>query len=74
MLYIASFASVGAYLCWNRGVELVGPNKAGFTLHLLPAFGTALAVTALGEQVHLFHAVGIATILFGVWLATSARR
>jgi drug/metabolite transporter (DMT)-like permease len=73
VLYVACFASIGAYLCWNRGVELVGPNKAGFTIHLLPAFGTMLAVAALGEDVHLFHAVGIATILLGVWLATSAR-
>jgi drug/metabolite transporter (DMT)-like permease len=74
VLYIACFASIGAYLCWNRGVELVGPNRAGVTIHLLPAFGTLLAVATLGEQVHLFHAVGIATIIFGVWLATSARR
>lgn len=73
VLYVACFASIGAYLCWNRGVELVGPNKAGFTIHLLPAFGTVLAVIALGEEVHLFHAIGIATILIGVWLATSAR-
>jgi drug/metabolite transporter (DMT)-like permease len=73
VLYVACFASIGAYLCWNRGVELVGPNKAGFTIHLLPAFGTMLAVATLGEDVHLFHAVGIATILLGVWLATRAR-
>jgi drug/metabolite transporter (DMT)-like permease len=73
VLYVACFASIGAYLCWNRGVELVGPNNAGFTIHLLPAFGTVLAVVALHEDVHPFHAIGIATILFGVWLATSAR-
>jgi drug/metabolite transporter (DMT)-like permease len=73
VLYVACFASIGAYLCWNRGVEMVGPNKAGFTMHLLPAFGTVLAVIALGESVHVFHAVGIATILLGVWLATRAR-
>jgi len=74
VLYVACFASIGAYLCWNRGVELVGPNNAGFTIHLLPAFGTLLAAVVLHEEVHAFHAVGIATILFGVWLATSARR
>jgi drug/metabolite transporter (DMT)-like permease len=73
VLYISCFASIAAYLCWNRGVELVGPNRAGFTIHLLPAFGTVLAVLTLGESVHLFHLVGIATILAGVWLATSAR-
>jgi drug/metabolite transporter (DMT)-like permease len=73
VLYLACFASIGAYLCWNRGVALIGPNKAGFTMHLLPAFGTTLAVIFLGESVQFFHAIGIATILCGVWLATSAR-
>lgn len=73
ILYTGCFASVVAYICWNRGVELVGPNRAGFTMHLLPAFATLLAVLLLGEEVHLFHIIGIATILFGVWLASSAR-
>lgn len=71
-LYTGAFASAGAYICWNRGVALVGPNRAGFTMHLLPAFGTLLAVLLLGEEVHPFHAAGIAVILFGVWLASSA--
>jgi drug/metabolite transporter (DMT)-like permease len=71
--YTGCVASVLAYICWNRGVELVGPNRAGFTMQLMPAFTTILAVVILGEKVHLFHAVGIATILFGVWLATSAK-
>ncbi len=73
VLYVAVFASIAAYLCWNRGVALVGANRAGFTIHLLPAFGTALAVATLGEEVRLFHAIGIATILCGVWLSDSAR-
>jgi drug/metabolite transporter (DMT)-like permease len=74
VLYVALFASIAAYLCWNRGIDMIGPNRAGFTQHLIPAFGTALAVIFLGEEVHLFHAVGIATILLGVWLASSTRR
>ena len=74
VLYVSLFASIAAYLCWNRGVDMVGPNRAGFTQHLIPAFGTALAVIFLGEEVHLFHAVGIATILVGVWLASARGR
>ncbi len=74
VLYTGVFASFLAYICWNRGVELVGANRAGFTTHLLPAFGTVLAVFALGEELHVYHIVGIAVVLFGVWLATSARR
>lgn len=73
-LYMGTFASVGAYLCWNKGAELVGSNRAGFTTYLMPAFATVLAVFLLDEQVHLFHLIGITTIILGIWLATSARR
>ncbi len=70
--YVALFASVAAFICWNRGVAAVGANTAGFTLHLLPAFGTVLAMAFAGESFHAFHAAGIATILAGVIVATKA--
>jgi drug/metabolite transporter (DMT)-like permease len=70
--YVALFASVGAFIFWNRGVAVVGANTAGFTLHLLPAFGTVLAVLFVGERFHLFHATGVVTILAGVIVATRA--
>ncbi|HYL49113.1 MAG TPA: EamA family transporter, partial [Stellaceae bacterium] len=74
VLYTGIFASFLAYICWNRGIELVGANRASFTSHLLPAFATVLAVFTLGEALHPYHVVGITVVLFGVWLATSARR
>jgi drug/metabolite transporter (DMT)-like permease len=70
VVYMGLAASVGAFLLWNRGVAVVGPNAAGFTLYLLPTFGTLLAIAFLGETFGAFHAVGIATIVAGVILAT----
>src|SRR5688572_4026079 len=70
VLYMGLMASVVAFICWNRGVAAVGANAAGFTVHLLPAFGTLLAIAFLGETFAPFHAAGIATILAGVLLAT----
>jgi len=72
VLYMGIGASVLAFICWNRGVAAVGANAAGFTVHLLPAFGTLLAIAFLGEAFAGFHAAGIATILAGVLLATRA--
>ncbi len=72
-LYVGLFASLLAYVCWNYGVAQVGPNRSGFLLHLLPAFGTLLAVVFLGESVHLYHFVGIGLIITGVVIASSAR-
>ena len=74
VLYIGLAASVIAFICWNRGVAIVGANAAGFTLHLLPAFGTVLAILFLGEAFGAFHAVGIVTILAGVMLATYSEK
>lgn len=70
VLYIALVASVAAFICWNRGVAVVGANAAGVTMHLLPAFGTVLAILFLGETFQAFHAAGIVTILAGVIMAT----
>jgi drug/metabolite transporter (DMT)-like permease len=67
--YVAVFASVGAYALWNAGVAGVGASRAGVFLHLMPAFGSVLAMVFLGERFRLFHAAGIALILLGVWLA-----
>jgi drug/metabolite transporter (DMT)-like permease len=70
VVYMGLAASVFAFICWNRGVAVVGANAAGFTVHLLPAFGTLLAILFLGESFAAYHAAGIATILAGVLLAT----
>ncbi len=68
--YVAVFASVVAYLCFNRSVELLGANTAGLAVHLVPVFGTLLAVLLLGERLHAYYALGIALIAAGILLAT----
>jgi drug/metabolite transporter (DMT)-like permease len=73
VVYMAVGASVLAYIFRNRGVAAVGANAAGFTIHLLPAFGTLLAILFLGEVFAAYHAAGIAIIVAGVLLATWSR-
>jgi drug/metabolite transporter (DMT)-like permease len=68
--YVAIFPSILAYACWNRGIELIGANRAGPFLHLIPVYTAVLASTLLGEPLHLFHIAGFGLILSGVWLAS----
>lgn len=68
LAYIGIGASVIAFLCWNRGVTLVGPARAGVYLHLMPVFGAVLAFAILGEALHVYHAVGAALVFTGVVL------
>lgn len=72
MAYLVIFPSFLSYLCFNRGVELVGAGRAGLFIHLLPVFGSVLAVVFLGERIETFHLAGAA--LIGAGLVVSSRR
>lgn len=71
--YVVLFPSILSYLCFNRVVELVGANTAGLSIHLIPVFGSVLAVLFLGEHLHLYHGAGVALIAVGIALATWRR-
>ena len=69
-LYVSIFPSLLAFAAWNRGVELIGPNKSGPFLHMVPLYTALLAGTFLGEDLRLFHVAGLLLILTGVALAS----
>jgi len=73
-VYTAVFASVIAYLCFNRGVALLGSNRAGPFFHLVPIFGSLMGVAFLGEAVGLHHVAGWLMILGGIAAAQMGRR
>lgn len=70
LAYVAVFPSILAYLFFNRGVEIMGANKAGQFMNLMPAFGALLAVVFLHEQLAVHHGVGFALILAGIVLSS----
>ncbi|MGB8425338.1 MAG: DMT family transporter, partial [Desulfobacterales bacterium] len=74
VFYIALFASVLAYIFWNRAVATIGANKAGIFVHLMPVFSITLAFIFLGERLQAYHTPGIALILGGIILTTTGNR
>jgi drug/metabolite transporter (DMT)-like permease len=70
LLYVAVFPSIVAYLCFNRGVQLIGANRAAPFFHMVPAFGAAMAIVFLGERPQAFHVIGFALVLTGVFVAS----
>jgi drug/metabolite transporter (DMT)-like permease len=59
-----------AYLCFNRGVQLIGANRAAPFFHVVPVFGSAMAIVFLGERPQLFHIIGFALVVIGVFVAS----
>jgi len=70
LLYVAVFPSTLAYLCFNRGVQLIGANRAAPFFHVVPAFGTVMSIVFLGEHPQPFHFIGFALVLTGVFVAS----
>jgi drug/metabolite transporter (DMT)-like permease len=69
-LFICIFPSLLGYLFLNRGVELIGANRAAPFMHLVPVFGSVLAIVLLGEHFELYHAIGYALVFTGITVAT----
>jgi drug/metabolite transporter (DMT)-like permease len=74
LVYVAVFPSTLAYLCFNRGVQMIGANRAAPFFHLVPVFGAAMAIAFLGEHPQPFHIVGFALVLTGVYVASRKQR
>ncbi len=70
LFYVAVFPSTLAYLCFNRGVQLIGANRAAPFFHLIPVLGAAMAIVLLGEHPQPFHVIGFALVLTGVFVAS----
>jgi drug/metabolite transporter (DMT)-like permease len=68
--FVCIFPSLLGYLFLNRGIEVIGPNRAAPFMHLVPVFGSVLAIVLLGERFELYHAVGYGLVFSGITIAT----
>lgn len=74
LVFLGVFPSVLSYQFYNVAVGRLGGARASSFMHLIPAFGTALSMLLLGEQLHWWHIAGLAVILAGVAVANGAMR
>jgi len=71
--FVVVFPSFTSQLFFIRGVQLIGPGRAGVFINLVPIFASAFSVLLLGERFAIFHAVGMVLVLGGIWVAERAR-
>ena len=68
ILYVAIFPSIVGYFCWNKGIEMIGANRGGLFINLIPVFASLMAIIWLNESLMLFHVVGMGLIFSGMIL------
>ncbi|HWK21662.1 MAG TPA: DMT family transporter [Ureibacillus sp.] len=68
IIYVGTFASIIAFLCWNKGVIQIGANKASIYLNFIPLFATIFATIFIGEKLLLAQVIGGLAVIGGVIL------
>ena len=69
LIYLALFPSIGSYYCWAGAVSIIGANRAGIFLSLIPLFSTILAMFFFNENFYFFHFIGSVLIVLGLILS-----
>lgn len=69
ILYTGVVSSAVGFIAWNRGVEIIGSQRAGLFLNLIPVLSVGLAFLLLGERLEAYHAIACLLVFGGLGLA-----
>ena len=72
--YTAIFPSLISQVLFIQANGMIGSNRAGLFVNLVPIFGTILSVLVLRETLHVFHIVALVLVMGGIWLAERVKR
>lgn len=72
--YVATINGIAALTFVNIGILYLGPGRAGSFYYLIPIFATLMAIFLLGEVFQFYHAIGVALVFVGVYLASQRPR
>ena len=69
LFYVVIFPALAAYYCWQKGIEIVGPNRATMFIQLMPLLSAVLAIIIFREKFEMYHLAGAIFILTGIYLS-----
>ncbi len=69
LFYVVIFPAIAAYYCWQKAIELIGPNRSSMFIQLMPLFSAIMAIIIFKEKFQLFHFIGGSFIISGIYLS-----
>ena len=69
LTYVVLFPGLASFFFWIKGVALIGANRSGIFLHLMPIFGAVMAIIIFDEKFMFYHLLGAVFILMGIILS-----
>ena len=73
LIYVVLFPGLASFICWIKGIGLIGVNRSGIFLHLMPIFSTIMAILIFNEKFMVYHLVGAILIISGIILSSRGR-
>tara|TARA_Y100000590_G_scaffold378903_1_gene446189 strand:- start:1353 stop:2252 length:900 start_codon:yes stop_codon:yes gene_type:complete len=68
--YVVIFPGLASFIFWIKGISIIGSNRSGIFLHLMPIFSTVLAILIFNEKFMVFHLIGAVFIISGIILSS----
>ena len=69
LFYVVIFPAIAAYYFWQKGIEMIGPNRATMFIQLMPLFSAIMAIIIFKEKLELYHFAGAVFIVTGIYLS-----
>ena len=69
LTYVVLFPGLASFFFWIKGISLIGANRAGIFLHLMPIFGAIMAIVIFDEKFMFYHFIGAVFIISGIVLS-----
>ena len=69
LTYVAIFPAIAAYYFWQKGIEIIGPNRASMFIQLMPLFSAIMAIIIFKEKFEMYHFIGATFIVSGIYLS-----
>ena len=69
LTYVVLFPGLASFILWIKGISIIGSNRAGIFLHLIPIFSTIFAIIIFKEKFMIYHFIGAILIVTGIYLS-----
>ena len=72
--YVVLFPGLASFFFWIKGISIIGSNRAGIFLHLMPIFSALMAIAIFKEKFMTYHFIGAILIIMGIILSSKGRK
>ena len=69
LFYVVIFPAIAAYYCWQKAIDIIGPNRSSMFIQLMPLFSALMAIIIFKEKFEIYHFIGASFILIGIYLS-----